>query len=179
MSWSEFDEEELQLIDMRLLWGGFTDYLVERGAPADGVAIIAARREGSIWTLRWNVSSETQNWSWRSSDQDLMFALAEGIHRMTDQIAATNSISAAQQGLATIDISIGGLTGSTAYINCLAYLQNISLITEVEVMGAAPGQVDFRLQLNASSEFLAEAVRKGSTLLPARAGSDYDYVFIR
>ncbi len=50
VSWPELDEEELQLVDMRLVWGGFTDYLVERGAPADGVAIIAARREGPQWT---------------------------------------------------------------------------------------------------------------------------------
>ena len=43
VSWPELDEEEAQLIDMRLVWGGFTDYLVERGVAGDGVAIIAAR----------------------------------------------------------------------------------------------------------------------------------------
>ena len=40
----ELDEEEAQLIDMRLVWGGFTDYLLERGEPGDGLAIVAARR---------------------------------------------------------------------------------------------------------------------------------------
>ena len=33
VSWPELDEEEVQLVDMRLVWGGFTDYLIERGAP--------------------------------------------------------------------------------------------------------------------------------------------------
>ena len=46
VGWPDLDEEAMQLVDMSLVWGGFTDYLVERGAPADGVAIIAARREG-------------------------------------------------------------------------------------------------------------------------------------
>jgi hypothetical protein len=44
--WPELDDEEAQLIDTSLVWGGFTDYLVERGAPGDGVVIVAARREG-------------------------------------------------------------------------------------------------------------------------------------
>ena len=43
VGWPELDEEEVQLVDMRLVWGGFTDYLVERGAPEDGVAIVAPR----------------------------------------------------------------------------------------------------------------------------------------
>ncbi len=179
VSWPDLDEEEMQLVDMRLLWGGFTDYLIERGAPADGVAIIAARREGPQWVLRWNVTNEVQNWSWRNADRELLFALAEGIHRMTDEVAASNSIAASEQGLSTVDLRIAGLTSSTAYIECMEYLQTVSLITDVEILGADPGQVHFRLRLNADPGFLADALRRGSVLLPASAGSEYDYVFVQ
>ena len=179
VTWPELDEEEKQLIDMRLVWGGFTDYLVERGAPADGVAIIAARREGPDWTLRWNVANEVRSWYWRNTDQELLFALAEGIHRMTDQIAASNSIAASEQGVTTVDVSIGGLDSSTDYIVCMEYLQGVSLITKVDILAANPGSVHFRLQLNAATEYLAEAFSRGSVLSPAGAGSDYDYEFIQ
>jgi len=179
VSWPDLDEEEMQLVDMRLLWGGFTDYLVERGAPADGVAIIAARREGPQWTLRWNVTNEVQSWSWRNADQELLFALAEGIHRMADQISASNSIAASEQGLSTVELRIAGLTNSRSYIECLDYLQGVNLITAIEILGADPGLVHFRLQLNASSEYLADVFQRGSVLSPASAGSEYDYVFIR
>ena len=97
VSWPELDEEEAQLVDMRLVWGGYTDYLVERGDPADGLAIIAARREGPLWTLRWNVANGEQRWSWSNSDQELMFALAQGVHQMTDQLAASNAIAASPE----------------------------------------------------------------------------------
>ena len=179
VSWPELDEEEAQLIDMRLVWGGFTDYVVERGAPADGVAIVAARREGPLWKLRWNLASDGQSWSWRSSDQELMFALAQGIHQMTDQLAAINTIAASEQGLRAVDITIGKLNGATDYAACLAYLQKLSLVTDVEILGADPGRVHFRLHLNASSEHLAEAFDRGSVLLPARAGNEYDYEYLR
>ena len=179
VSWPELDEEEAQLIDMRLVWGGFTDYLVERGAPSDGVAIIAARREGPLWTVRWNLASGEKNWSWRNGDQELMFALAQGIHQMTDHIASINTIAASEQEHWSLDVTIRGLNGSADYAACLGYLQNLSLVTAVEILGADPGRVHFRLQLNASSNHLLEAFNRGTVLLPATAGSEYDYEFLR
>jgi hypothetical protein len=178
VSWPELDEEEVQLVDMRLVWGGFTDYLVERGAPEDGVVIIAARREGPQWTVRWNLASGSQNWSWQTSDINVQYALAEGVHQMADQIAAANAIAASEQGVWTIDLSIGELNSASSYARCLEYLQNLSLVNAVEILGADPGRVHFRLQLNASQEHLSEAFRQGTVLLPARAGSDFEYEFL-
>ncbi len=178
VSWPELDEEELQLLDMRLVWGGFTDYLVERGAPQDGVAIIAVRREGPEWVVRWNLASGSQTWSWQNNDIELTNALAEGTQRMADEIAASNTIAVSDQGISTIDISIGALDSASAYASCLAYLQKLSLVNDVEVIGANPGRVKFRLQLNASTEHLAETFRQGLVLVPAGAGSDYDYEFL-
>lgn len=178
VSWPELDEEEVQLIDMRLVWGGFTDYLVERGAPADGVAIIAARREGPLWSLRWNLASGEGNWSWRTSDQELMFALAQGVHGMTDKLAAANTIAASEFGAWSIDISVGEINSVENYAACLGYLQGLSLVTDVDILGASPGQIQFRLKLNASPDYLREAFDRGITILPSRAGSSYDYEFL-
>ena len=178
ISWPELDEEEAQLIDMSLVWGGFTDYLVERGAPADGVAIVAVRRDGPSWNLRWNLASNGQNWSWRNSDQELMYALAQGVHLMVDEIAAANSIAASDQGSWTMDVTVGGLHNANDYVDCLGYLQGLSLVTAVDVLGVRPGQVQFRLQLNASTEHLAEAFNRGAVLLPTDAQSEYDYEFL-
>jgi len=178
VSWPELDEEELQLIDMRLVWGGYTDYLVERGAPADGVAIVAARREGPLWTLRWNLASGEQNWNWRTDDQELMFALAQGIHYMTDMVAASDIITVSEQGASVVDVTISELNNAADYAACLGYLQDLSLVTAVEILAANPGRVHFRLQLNASSEHLSEAFDRGSVLLRSRNGIEYEYEFL-
>lgn len=178
VGWPELDEEEVQLLDMRLVWGGFTDYLVERGAPADGVAIIAARRVGPQWTVRWNLANESQGWSWQNMDVDLVLALQEGIHQVADQVAAANSIAVSDQGIWTIELTIGGLNDANAYARCIDYLQNLSLVNAVDVLGADPGRVHFRLQLNASPENLTEAFRQGTVLLATRAGSEYEYEYL-
>jgi len=179
VSWPELDEEEVQLVDMRLVWGGFTDYLIERGAPEDGVAIVAARREGPQWNVRWNLTSNGQNWSWQSVDLELANALEEGIHQMADQIAASNSIAASEQGAWTVEFTVGELNSAEAYVSCLEYLQNLSLVNMVEILGADPGRVHFRLQLNASAEHLSDAFNRSPVLVPARAGSDYQYEFLQ
>ena len=178
VTWPELDEEEAQLIDMRLVWGGFTDYLVERGAPADGVAIVAARREGPVWTLRWNIVSGNQKLSWNNSDQAFQYALAQGTHWMADRIAEANTIAATEQGLRMIDIVVGELDSADDYAACLGYLQGLSLVNAVSVLGAEPGQVNFRLEINAPADYLSETFDRGTILLPAKAGSDYDYEFL-
>jgi len=179
VSWPDLDEEEMQLVDMRLVWGGFTDYLVERGAPEDGVAIIAARREGPQWVVRWNLASGSQAWSWQTSDLNLLVALTGGIHQMADEVAAVNTIAVSEQGSWEIDVSIGNLNGTDDYVNCLNYLQGLSLVNAVEVLGAYPGRVHFRLQINASKEHLAETFEQGAVLVRAGAGSDHDYELLR
>lgn len=179
IEWPELDEEEAQLIDMSLVWGGFTDYLVERGAPGDGVAIVAARRAGPQWILRWNLASSGQNWTWQSTDHELMFALAAGIHKMTDQVAAANAIAVSEQGEWLVDINIGGLGGAGEYAACLGYLQGLSLVTNVDILAAEPGMVRFHIQLNAAPEYLHEVFNRSTELVPARSGSDYDYEFLQ
>ena len=77
-----------------------------------------------------------------------------------------------------VDITIGEVNSAKAYARCLEYLQNLSLVNSVEVLGADPGRVHFRLHLNASQEHLSEAFRQGTVLLPSRAGSDYEYEFL-
>lgn len=177
--WPQLDDEEKQLIDTSLVWGGFTDYLIEKGAPPDGVAIVAAGREGPVWRLRWTLTSGQQSWNWRSDDTQLSSAMANGIQQMANEMASASAIEASEQGQWTHEISVGSLLSSADYSRCLNYLQDIGLVTAVDVLGAEPGQVHFRLQLNASPEYLGEAFSRGSVLVPSTSGSRDSFEYLR
>ncbi len=177
--WPQLDDEEKQLIDTTLVWGGFTDYLIEKGAPPDGVAIVAAEREGPVWNLRWTLASGQQFWNWRSADTQLSSAMANGIQQMADNMSAATTIQASEQGKWTYDISVANLRGSADYTRCLNYLQDNGLVTAVDVLGAEPGLVHFRLQLNASPEYLAEAFSRGTVLVPSYAGQTGHFEYLR
>lgn len=177
--WPELDEEEQQLIDISLVWGGFTDYLIEKGAPPDGVAAVSAVREGPVWNLRWTLTSGIQNWTWRNADVQLSAALVNGIQQMADEMSSATSIAASEQGQWTLDIAVTNLLGAADYSRCLTYLQGVSLVTAVDVLGAEPGKVHFRLQLNASPDYLAEAFSRGAVLMPANMGVRDEFEYLR
>ena len=179
ITWPSLDDEELQLIDMRLVWGGYADYLIEKGAPADGVLIVAARREGPRWVLRWNLANDGHTWSWRNVDQELMFALVEGVHRVVNQVAALNSIASEDQGQWVITMVVDDLHSASDYTRCLVYLQSQSLVTDVEILGAEPGRVHFRLQLNAAPTYVAQALNRDSVLLSVGAENMFEYRFLQ
>lgn len=177
--WPELDEEEQQLIDLSLVWGGFTDYLIEKGAPPDGVAIVTAAREGPVWNLRWTLTSGLQNWNWRSADTQLSAALVNGIQQMADEMSSATAIEASEQGQWTLDISVSNLLSAADYSRCLNYLQDVNLVTSVDVLGAEPGQVHFRLQLNASPDYLTEAFRRSAVLTSSGLGARNEFEYLR
>jgi len=179
LSWPELDAEEMQLLDMRLVWGGFTDYLAQFGAPTDGVLIIAARREGPQWVVRWSLAGSGRHWSWHNRDRELMFALADGVHRTVDEIAAVNSIAAEDQGQWQVNLSVEGLNSGEDYNRCLAYLQNQVLVTAVDVVAAEPGAAHFRLEINAAPRYLLEAFQRAAVLLPVGPAENFRYRFLR
>lgn len=177
--WPQLDDEEQQLIDTSLVWGGFTDYLIEKGAPPDGVAIVAAGRNGPVWNLRWALTSGQNNWNWLNNDTQLSSAMANGIEQLVDNLSQATAIQASDQGQWTHDISVSNLLGAKDYTACLNYLEDLSLVTDVEILGAEPGLVNFRLQLNASPQYFSEAIRRGAFLRPLDTFSTQNFEYLR
>jgi hypothetical protein len=160
--WPVPDDEGNYLIDLQLLWGGYTEDLVELGI--DAVMVAAARREGPEWSVRINLSYGGQNWTWRNRDVDLQMVLSESVEQAVDRVAEANSIIAADQGRWLHELTIAGIAGANDYTRCLAYLQTFSVVEQVRVVMASAGRVRFSLELNAVPDYLVEAL-SSSTML--------------
>jgi hypothetical protein len=173
VAWPGLSEEMASTVDLQLLWGGYTDQLVLDGSSSDGVAIVAARREGPEWNVRWTFSDANASSSWRTRDRELAFALVEGIHRLTDLVASVNSIGPASIGQWQVELLVGGLGGHEDYSRCLAYLQDMSLVDKVDVLRAGPEGVRFMLELNAEPAFLQRTLDQGTLL--ERGEADFEY----
>ena len=57
-----------------------------------------------------------------------------------------------------------GLGGAGDYERCLTYLQQLSVVNQVAVVSAQPGNVTFRLELNALPQYLEETLLGGQFL---------------
>lgn len=162
VAWPEPDPEGNYPIDVQLLWGGYTEDLAELGI--DAVMVAAARREGPEWSVRINLGYGGQNWTWRNRDVDLQLVLSEGVQQAADLVAEANTISAADQGRWIHELTVRGIAGADDYSRCLAYLKTLSVVDQVRVISAGGGLVRFSLELNASPQYLEDALSSGRML---------------
>lgn len=149
-------------VDPQLLWGGYTEDLPT--APREGVMIAAARREGLEWSVRINLGYEGRNQAWRLHDIDLQAALTEGLQQAVDQLAALDTIAAADIGSWSQELVVSGVDSPEDYLRCLNYLQRISVVDDVAVVAARPGMVTFRLGLSALPDYLEKSLASGGVL---------------
>jgi len=162
VAWPEPDLEGNYPIDIQLLWGGYTEDLVELGINAALVA--AARREGPEWSVRINLGYGGQNWTWRNRDVDLQLVLSESVQQAVDLVAEANTISAADQGEWVYELTVRGIAGADDYSRCLAYLKTLSVVERVRVVTAGGGLIRFSLELNAVPQYFEDALSSGTML---------------
>ena len=175
ISWPELDKETVGQLDLQLLWGGYMDGLVALTGN-DEAAIVAARRNGPSWNVRWIFASGGETSSWRIRDRDLSFALVDGLHQLTDLVAARDAIAPSAQGNWQFELAVSGFLGADDYARCLAYLQGLSVVDEVNILEVKPGEIRFALELNALPQYLENEIEKDGILVAGLADDLYQLV---
>lgn len=166
IQWPELDEEQRDAVDLQLLWGGFTDEVQPPRDSSAGVVIVAARREGPVWNVRWNFGGAERTAGWRIRDRDLGFALVDGLHRLVDFVASRDAIAPSEQGDWRFELRVAGLRDAVDYARCLAYLDGLSVVDGLDVIEAGPGEVMFSLDLNATPAYLVSELERDRVLWP-------------
>jgi hypothetical protein len=169
--WPQADEEGNFGVHPQLLWGGYTED-VGAGDKA-AVLVAAARREGREWSVRVKLEYAGEAWTWRDDGMDVEWTMTETMQHAVDEIAAANTIVAADRGRWLHEISVRGVGGAEDYARCLGYLQSLSVVEQVRVIGAEPGMVRFGLVLNALPGYLDQALAGGETMEPTDDESNY------
>lgn len=164
VAWPGLSEEFMELVDVQLLWGGYTDQLLGEGSASEGVAVIAARLEGPEWNVRWTYADASTSNNWRTRAPDLGVALTDGIDQLADLVASVNAIGPDGQGDYRADLLLTGLAGSGDYARSMAYLSGLSLVDAVDVLGVGPSGLRLRLDLNAAPNYLHEVLRRDGVL---------------
>lgn len=173
LAWPDLDDTARQSLDLQLLWGGYTDQLAPEGESLGGTVIIAARREGMDWSVRWNWIDGEHSAGWRTRSPDLSQALVEGTHQLVDHVAAAHSIGAAGLVATTQQLRVTGLESADEYARVLTYLEGLGLVDELQVRRAGPDGVEFELALNADPGFLDQVIRSDGLLQAGDRDREY------
>lgn len=169
LDWPGLDPELQAQVDLQLLWGGYTDQLIADGADNAGILVAAARREGPVWNVRWSFADNNASNSWRTGGPELGLALEEGVNQLVDLLASINSIDAAGQGVFRTELLLTDLGSSSAYTASLAYLESLSLVDRVTVLGIGPQGLRLELKLNAAPDYLENLLLSDGVLEPSGA----------
>lgn len=177
--WPDLDDEQMESVDLQLLWGGFTDELPRLGTGGGDVVIVAARREGPTWNVRWNFDDGDETRGWRTRDTDLSFAMVDGLHRLTEYVSARDAIASSGQGQWQSEIRVTGFRNADDYVRCLAYLEGLGVVENVDVLEAGQGAIRFSIELNAMPEYLGKEIERDNVLVFHDSENEYSLVIVR
>jgi len=168
------DEEGGFAVDPQLLWGGFTEELQESG-PVDAL-VVAAGRDGPEWNVRMTLDYGSVDWSSRQRGIRLVDVLVQAMNEAINEVAASQSIAAADLGQSIYSLTVSGVLTSADYVRCLNYLQSLSLVNEVAVVSARPGQVQFNLALAATPQYLLSSFESDGVLFPTAVEGEFSMI---
>lgn len=158
------DAETPEGPDLGVLWGGFTEQLPPLEGAAGGVVVVAARRVGADWDVRWVYDDGTETATWRTAGRALPRALAEGMHRLIDRVAERDSIGGGMTGAWERTLTVAGLGTAGDYARCLSYLERLPVVDTLTVLSARPGEATFGLVLNAEPRYLEQLLQRDRVL---------------
>jgi hypothetical protein len=158
-----------------LIWPAAGDTQKGR-ADSGGSGAIAelARSRGAAATLIGRASNATAGasvrWTHVFQDRSSEFSGAlEGINRAADTYAG---LFAASGTLAPVDIEVGGVAELRDYAGVQGYLESLTFISHVSVIGLAGDLVRFRLTTRGGIESLQRALSLNGKLQSVAAGDD-------
>jgi uncharacterized protein len=158
-----------------LIWPNAADAQKGR-ADAAGAGAIAemARSRGAVATLVGRASNATAGasvrWTHVFQDRSSEFSGAlEGINRAADTYAG---LFAASGTLAPVDIEVSGVADLQDYASVQGYLESLTFISRVSVLGLTGDLVRFRLTTRGGIESLQRALSLNGKLQSVAAGDD-------
>ncbi len=164
-----------------LLWPSAADvqrnrlnYAVVNGASPAVLADLARRLGGEgvlIGRASDTSAGASVRWTHLFQDRSSEFSggLAEGIDRTADLYAG---LFAASGNLAPIDIEVTGVGDLRDYAGLETYLESLSFISHVNVLGLTGDTVKLRLATRGGAESLTRALSLNGRLQPAAAGEN-------
>ena len=152
-----------------LVWPPAASANAAANAPVD-----VAHRLGAEGVLVGHANGATAaanvRWTLQYQDRSSEFSGAlDGVNHAADLYAG---LFAASGSLAPVDIEVSGVAGLREYASVQTYLESLSFISHVGVMGLSADTVKFRVTTRGGIEPLAHALALSGKLQPLPAGEN-------
>jgi hypothetical protein len=159
--WPSAADLQRNRLDYAAVSGGAPSALVEaaRRASGEGALVGRANGTGAAANVRWTLLFQD-----RTSE---FSGPLEGVNRAADLYA---ELFAASGNVAPVDIEVSGVADLRDYARVQSYLESLTFISRVSVVGLTGGNVHFRLTTRGGAESLRRALSLNGPLLPIAPG---------
>lgn len=159
--WPSAADLQRNRLDYAAVSGGTPSTLVETARRASGEGVLVGRAGGT---------SAAANVRWTLLYQDRTSEFSgplEGVNRAADLYA---ELFAASGNLAPVDIEVSGVADLRDYASAQSYLESLTFISHVSVVGLTGGSIRFRLTTRGGAESLRRALSLNGPLQPIAPG---------
>jgi len=172
------DLEDQARVQFSLIWGGFTDKVLEASQRYKPQSVLIGRFNRSPsggWTSRWELQVGGRPYTWSDSRQQLDALARAGIDDVADKLAAQLSVAAQGGSGNAVTIRVEGIGTLAAYARISNYLATLTSVSNVQVNEVTPTVASFTLQLSGSRDSLMRTIAIGSVLESAADGIPGNY----
>ncbi len=159
------DSSTLQASDIR---GGFQDTIMNASQRYSPDTVLSGWIESplpGIWEARWTLSTGGQTETWSTEGSFAETILTEGLDNVVDRIA-TQFVQQTDTTTTSMSMRILDITTVKQYASVVDYLQSLSPVSQVEVVAANPGNLEFRLTAHGGEQAVLQAINFGRILEP-------------
>ena len=121
------------------------------------------RIEGEMWRARWQILGEEQRVA-TTPVGPLADVMAAGINPLASRIAEQFSSYSYVDSEQYIELAIDDIHSAEQYARSLKYLQSLSLVSQVDVVGVEPRAINFRLHTRADLASVLKVIDLGRVL---------------
>jgi hypothetical protein len=159
--WPSAADLQRNRLDYAAVSGGAPSTLVETARRASGEGVLVGRANGAsaAANVRWTLLFQD-----RSSE---FSGPLEGVNRAADLYA---ELFAASGNVSPVDIEVSGVADLRDYARAQTYLESLTFISHVSVVGLTGGSIRFRLTTRGGAESLRRALSLNGPLLPIAPG---------
>lgn len=158
------DTEDLQNVSFADIWGGFGDQLLRASRRYQANSILVGRvRANAIQRNRWTfyLGGVQQEWSGEPE---------HAVHLLADALAAEFSFSG-NAPVETVMLKIAGIDSVRAYGTVQRYLDNLSMIEDLEVHTVNGDEIRYAVSLRGGVARLRRVLEISDILMPV---DDFD-----
>ncbi|MCB1859497.1 MAG: DUF2066 domain-containing protein [Gammaproteobacteria bacterium] len=159
------DQTQMQVAD---LWGSFESNIrlaSQRYAPEQILTIRMVAAERGLWLGYWSLYDREgmppQHWENRGGSLDA--ALADGVNRVADILAARFAPLREDRGLATVRLHVSGVDDLTQYAELASYLSGLGGLDSLALLSVEGGRVTYELR-GGSAGAIAEDLDVGEVI---------------